>query len=109
VYFGLSLALVALTIKFFQEIFHVLPNIFSVAEADLILVLLSLVDMTLVGGLLVMVMFSGYENFVSQLDIAEHKEKLSWLGKMDASSLKNKVAASIVAISSIHLLRVFMD
>ncbi|MNR45688.1 hypothetical protein D3C85_1645670 [compost metagenome] len=61
------------------------------------------------GGLLVMVMFSGYENFVSQLDIAEHKEKLSWLGKMDASSLKNKVAASIVAISSIHLLRVFMD
>lgn len=109
VYFGLSLALVALTIKFFQEIFHVLPNIFSVAEADLILVLLSLVDMTLVGGLLVMVMFSGYENFVSQLDIAEHKEKLNWLGKMDASSLKNKVAASIVAISSIHLLRVFMD
>ncbi|HDS9606626.1 TPA: TIGR00645 family protein [Enterobacter hormaechei subsp. steigerwaltii] len=107
VYFGLSLALVALTIKFFQEIFHVLPNIFSVAEADLILVLLSLVDMTLVGGLLVM--FSGYENFVSQLDIAEHKEKLNWLGKMDASSLKNKVAASIVAISSIHLLRVFMD
>lgn len=70
---------------------------------------LALVDMTLVGGLLVMVMFSGYENFVSQLDIAEHKEKLSWLGKMDASSLKNKVAASIVAISSIHLLRVFMD
>ncbi|WP_065337064.1 TIGR00645 family protein, partial [Salmonella enterica] len=68
-----------------------------------------LVDMTLVGGLLVMVMFSGYENFVSQLDIHEGKEKLSWLGKMDASSLKNKVAASIVAIPSIHLLRVFMD
>lgn len=60
------------------------------------------------GGL-VMVMFSGYENFVSQLDISENKEKLNWLGKMDATSLKNKVAASIVAISSIHLLRVFMD
>ena len=58
VYFGLSLALIALTIKFFQEILHVLPNIFSIAEADLILVLLSLVDMTLVGGLLVMVMFA---------------------------------------------------
>ena len=109
VYFGLSLALLALTVKFFQEIFHVIPNIFSMAEADLILTLLSLVDMTLVGGLLVMVMFSGYENFVSQLDISEHKEKLSWLGKMDATSLKNKVAAAIVAISSIHLLRVFMD
>lgn len=56
-----------------------------------------------------MVMISGYENFVSQLDIDEDKEKLSWLGKMDSSSLKMKVAASIVAISSIHLLRVFMD
>ena len=109
VYFGLSLGLIALTFKFFQEIFHILPHIFSVSESDMILTLLSLVDMTLVGGLLVMVMFSGYENFVSQLDINEGKEKLSWLGKMDATSLKNKVAASIVAISSIHLLRVFMD
>lgn len=109
VYFGLSLALLALTVKFFQEIIHVLPNIFSIAEADLILTLLSLVDMALVGGLLVMVMFSGYENFVSTLDIYEGKEKLSWLGKMDSGSLKNKVAASIVAISSIHLLRIFMD
>ena len=109
VYFGLSLGLIALTIKFFQEIFHILPHIFSVSESDMILTLLSLVDMTLVGGLLVMVMFSGYENFVSQLDINEGKEKLSWLGKMDETSLKNKVAASIVAISSIHLLRVFMD
>ena len=109
VYFGLSLGLIALSIKFFQEIFHILPHIFSVSESDLILTLLSLVDMTLVGGLLVMVMFSGYENFVSTLDINEGKEKLNWLGKMDATSLKNKVAASIVAISSIHLLRVFMD
>ena len=109
VYFGLSLGLIALSIKFFQEIFHILPHIFSVGESELILTLLSLVDMTLVGGLLVMVMFSGYENSVSQLDINEGKEKLSWLGKMDATSLKNKVAASIVAISSIHLLRVFMD
>ena len=109
VYFGLSLGLIALTNKFFQEIFHILPHIFSVSESDMILTLLSLVDMTLVGGLRVMVMFSGYENFVSQLDINEGKEKLSWLGKMDATSLKNKVAASIVAISSIHLLRVFMD
>jgi uncharacterized protein (TIGR00645 family) len=108
-YFGLSLGLLALVLKFFQEIFHVLPNVFALAEADLILVLLSLIDMALVGGLLVMVMISGYENFVSQLDIDEGKEKLNWLGTMDSSSLKMKVAASIVAISSIHLLRVFMD
>ncbi|HZX51363.1 TIGR00645 family protein [Pseudomonas sp. XK-1] len=109
IYFGLSLALLALALKFFQEVFHILPNVFALAEADLILVLLSLIDMALVGGLLVMVMISGYENFVSQLDIKEGTEKLSWLGKMDSSSLKMKVAASIVAISSIHLLKVFMN
>ncbi|MDH4558714.1 TIGR00645 family protein [Pseudomonas sp. BN417] len=109
IYFGLSLALLALTLKFFQEILHILPHVFEKTEADLILVLLSLIDMSLVGGLLVMVMISGYENFVSQLDIDEDKEKLSWLGKMDSGSLKMKVAASIVAISSIHLLRIFMD
>jgi len=109
IYFGLAFALLALAIKFFQEVYHILPNVFEKAESDLILVLLSLIDMALVGGLIVMVMISGYENFVSQLDIDEGKEKLDWLGKMDSSSLKMKVAASIVAISSIHLLRVFMD
>jgi uncharacterized protein (TIGR00645 family) len=107
IYSGLSLGLLALALKFFQEVFHVIPNVFALTESDLILVILSLIDMALVGGLLVMVMISGYENFVSQLDIDEHKEKLSWLGTMDSTSLKMKVAASIVAISSIHLLRVF--
>ncbi|KMT63860.1 TIGR00645 family protein [Catenovulum maritimum] len=109
IYLGLSLALVALGIKFFQEIFHVFPHIFEIKETDLVLVILSLVDLALVGGLLVMVMFSSYENFVSQIDIKEGQEKLNWLGKLDAGSLKNKVAASIVAISSIHLLKVFMN
>ena len=109
IYFGLSLALLALTLKFFQEIVHILPHVFEMAEADLILVLLSLIDMSLVGGLLVMVMMSGYENFVSQIDLDHGREKLSWLGKLDTSSLKQKVAASIVAISSIHLLRIFMN
>lgn len=109
IYLGLSLGLLALAIKFFQEIIHVLPLVLETGESDLILLLLSLIDMALVGGLLVMVMISGYENFVSQLDIDDSSEKLSWLGKMDSTSLKAKVAASIVAISSIHLLRVFMD
>jgi uncharacterized protein (TIGR00645 family) len=109
IYFGLSLALLALALKFFQEIFHILPAVFGLEEATLILKLLSLIDMALVGGLLVMVMLSGYENFVSQLDVSEGTEKLSWLGKMDSGSLKMKVAASIVAISSIHLLKMFMD
>lgn len=109
IYLGLSLGLLILALKFFQEIIHVLPNIFTMLESEVILLLLSLIDMALVGGLLVMVMISGYENFVSQLDIDEDKEKLNWLGTMDSSSLKMKVAASIVAISSIHLLRIFMD
>ncbi|SEK69095.1 TIGR00645 family protein [Atopomonas hussainii] len=109
IYLGLSLALLALALKFFQELVHVIPNVFALTESDLVLAILAMIDMALVGGLLVMVMISGYENFVSQINLAEGKERLSWLGKMDSSSLKNKVAASIVAISSIHLLRIFMD
>ena len=108
IYLGLSLAVFLLGIKFFQEAIHIFPLIFSIKEADLVLVTLSLVDMALVGGLLVMVMLSGYENFVSAIDLKEGQEKLSWLGQLDSGSLKQKVAASIVAISSIHLLKAFM-
>ena len=109
IYLGLSLILLALGVKFFQEILHILPNILEMKEVDLVLVTLSLIDITLVGGLIVMVMFSGYENFVSRLDVGDESDKLVWLGKLDAGSLKNKVAASIVAISSIHLIKVFMN
>ncbi len=109
IYIGLSLALLALGVKFFEEAFHVLPVVLATPEADLVLVVLSLVDIALVGGLLVMVMLSGYENFVSRIDIREGMEKLDWLGKLDSGSLKQKVAASIVAISSIHLLKAFMN
>lgn len=108
-YLGLSLALALLTVKFFQEALHFFPLILSTTESDLVLVILSLVDMALVGGLVVMVMLSGYENFVSRIDLNEGEEKLSWLGKLDSGSLKQKVAASIVAISSIHLLQKFMN
>ncbi len=109
IYLGLSLGLLILGIKFFQEVIHVLPLVFSIKEADIVLIILSLIDISLVGGLIVMVMLSGYENFVSTIDLDEGSEKLSWLGKMDAGSLKQKVAASIVAISSIHLLKAFMN
>jgi len=108
-YLGLSLALIALSVKFFQEALHVLTAIGTMAEADLVLVVLTLIDLVLVGSLIVMVMFSGYENFVSRIDVEGDAEKLGWLGKLDAGTLKLKVAASIVAISSIHLLKVFMD
>lgn len=109
IYLGLSLVLIALGVKFFIEVFHLFSILFTIKEVDLILITLTLIDLALVGGLIVMVMFSGYENFVSKLDIDDNDEKLSWLGQLDANSLKNKVSASIVAISSIHLLKVFMD
>jgi uncharacterized protein (TIGR00645 family) len=109
VYLGLSLALVVLGIKFFQEVYHVLTHIWGMPEADMVLTILALIDMVLVASLVVMVMFSGYENFVSRIDIDDDSEKLGWLGKLDAGTLKLKVAASIVAISSIHLLRAFMN
>lgn len=109
IYFGLSLALVALGVKFFQEVAHLMLHIIELKEADMVLIVLSLIDMAMVGGLIVMVMMSGYENFVSRLDVADEEEKLGWLGTMDSSSLKAKIAASIVAISSIHLLKIFMN
>ena len=109
IYLGLSFGLLILGIKFFQEIIHIIPIIFETKETDIVLLILSLIDISLVGGLIVMVMLSGYENFVSTIDLDEGSEKLDWLGKMDAGSLKQKVAASIVAISSIHLLKAFMN
>jgi uncharacterized protein (TIGR00645 family) len=110
VYAGLALGLIALAVTFFIETAHVFTHIFEAnfKEANMVLSLLTLVDMVLVGSLIIMVMFSGYENFVSKLDV-EGSDQLEWLGKLDANSLKLKVASSIVAISSIHLLRAFMD
>lgn len=109
VYLGLSVALFALMVKFYQELYHFIPFILETDESELILKVLTLIDLTLVGSLIVIVMFSGYENFVSKLDIADDSEKLGWLGSHDYGSLKVKVSASVVAISSIHLLKVFMN
>src|SRR5262249_5326591 len=108
-YLGLSLALVGLAVKFFQEAGHALGHILTLAETDLVLLVLSLIDIVLVGSLIVMVMLSGYENFVSKIDAGSAAESPAWLGKLDSGTLKLKVAASIVAISSIHLLRIFMN
>ncbi|WP_341328905.1 TIGR00645 family protein [Methylotuvimicrobium sp. KM2] len=109
VYLGMSVALLAISVKFFQEIIHFVPHILEIDEANLTLKLLTLIDLTLVGSLIIIVMFSGYENFVSQMDIGLSTEKLGWLGTHDYGSLKIKLASSIVAISSIHLLKVFMN
>ena len=108
IFLGLSLALLALGVKFFQEAYHLIAEVLVKGEADLVLKVLALIDISLVGSLIVMVMFSGYENFVSTID-AKGTDTLGWLGKMDSGTLKLKVAVSIVAISSIHLLRIFMQ
>ena len=107
IFLGLSLALMALGIKFFQEAYHLIAEVLIKEESDIVLAVLALIDISLVGSLIVMVMFSGYENFVSTID-AKGTDTLG-LGKLDAGTLKLKVAASIVAISSIHLLRIFMQ
>lgn len=109
VYIGLPFGFILLTLKFFQQIIHIIPELFTITESRLILTVLSLVDIALVGGLLVMVMFSGYENFILKMTVDDKHQKLSWMGKMDVNSIKNKVASSIVAISSVHLLRLFME
>jgi uncharacterized protein (TIGR00645 family) len=108
IFVGLSLALIALGFKFFQEAWHIFQHLIEMEESTMVLKVLAMIDIALVGSLIIMVMFSGYENFVSTID-AKGTDSLNWLGKLDAGTLKLKVAASIVAISSIHLLRIFMQ
>lgn len=109
IYLGLSLMILAIGVEFYQELFHYVLAVIEGKEAELVLVILSLIDMALIGGLLVMVMFSGYESFVSRIDTGDKKERLTWLGKLDMGALKLKIAMTIVAISSIYLLKTFME
>jgi len=110
VYIVLSFSFILLTLKLFQQIIDIIPQFLTLSESGLILIILSLVDVVLVAGLLTMVMFSGYENFIAKMEISDKKkQELEWMGTMDVNSIKNKVASSIVAISSVHLLRIFMD
>ncbi len=109
VYLGLSLTLIAIAFKFFYEIYHLFSHILVMDESEMVLVVLAMIDLSLVGSLVVMVMFSGYENFVSRIDVSEGDDRLDWLGKLDSGTLKLKLAVSIVAISSIHLLQEFVN
>jgi uncharacterized protein (TIGR00645 family) len=106
-YLGLAVALGLYAVTFGGKLLHFATNVFTLAESDAILRMLGLIDAALVASLVVMVIISGYENFVSRFDNANGE--LSWLGKIDAGSLKIKVASTIVAISSIHLLQVFLN
>jgi len=108
-YIGLVLALAVYAVSFAFKFLKVAGSVFELGEAEMILAMLGLIDAALVASLIVMVMISGYENFVSRFDEAEKEGEVSFLGKLDSGSLKIKVASSIVAISSIHLLQVFLN
>jgi uncharacterized protein (TIGR00645 family) len=111
-YLGLTLALVVLIGIFVYEVAHVIPMLMHTTsekvETDILLWLLSLIDLSLAGNLVVMVVLAGYENFVSKMEIANHPDRPDWMGKIDFSGMKLKLIASIVAISAIYLLRAFM-
>jgi uncharacterized protein (TIGR00645 family) len=106
-YLGLTFALGLYAISFLKKLFEYSANVFVLDETQAILKMLGLIDAALVASLVVMVIISGYENFVSRFDNADGE--LAWLGKIDAGSLKIKVASTIVAISSIHLLQIFLN
>lgn len=108
-YIGLVVGLVALMVVFVQELIHEVPAVITSARADDAIVLaLSLIDLSLGGNLLLIVILSGYENFVSKIDLGDHPDRPDWLGTLDFAGLKMKLIASIVAISAVALLRAFM-
>ena len=107
-FLGLAFSIALLLIRFVIELFHISTHALHLSESDLILKILSLVDLTLMGALLVIVIFSGYENFVSKIDHGDHVDWPQWMASIDFTALKLKLLASIVAISAIHLLKQFM-
>ena len=107
-FIGLALSIVILLIKFVQEFYHLAAKALTVSEAEAILGILSLVDLALTGALVMIVIFSGYENFVSKIDHTTHRNWPEWMGSIDFTALKIKLLGSIVAISAIQLLKQFM-
>jgi uncharacterized protein (TIGR00645 family) len=107
-YLGLIAVLAVLTAKFSQEVWHFLPHVLEMEETDVILTTLVLLDVTLVASLVLMMVFAGYENFVSRIDTGDEKRP-SWMGTLDFGGLKLKLIGSIVAISGIDLLKSFMN
>ncbi len=108
-YLGLSISLGLLAVIFVKELAYYLPKTLELTADQAILAVLTLIDLTLAANLLLIVLFSGYENFVSKFDFDTGADRPGWMGKVDFSGLKMKLIASIVAISGIHLLKVFMS
>lgn len=108
VYVGLALALAGLVVVFARELIHEGAHIMTMDPEKAILAVLSLIDLSLAGNLLLIVIFSGYENFVSRIDKADMEDRPEWMGTVDFSALKMKLLASIIAISAVALLKQFM-
>jgi uncharacterized protein (TIGR00645 family) len=111
-YLGLIVCLILLLIVFFRELFRAMQPtaLMAMNETEVILLVLTLIDLSLAANLVLIVLFSGYENFVSKIDAAnDAKDRPEWMGTLDFSGLKIKLIASIVAISGVHLLKVFMN
>jgi uncharacterized protein (TIGR00645 family) len=108
-YVALVVALGVLLIKAMQELWHFSSHALSLTESEVILAVLALIDLTLTGSLILIVIFSGYENFVSKIRHSDHEDWPEWMGKIDFSGLKLKLLSSIVAISAIQVLKAFMS
>ena len=106
---GLALGLVFLVVSFISEIVHFLSTDGMFNSKDSVLFILELIDLTLIGSLVAMVAIAGYENFVSKIDFKSDLERPEWMGKVDFAGLKLKVISALVAISSIELLKVFLN
>jgi len=109
VYVGLVVSLLMLLVTFGQELFHALPRVLELTTEQIILTVLGLIDLSLAMNLVLIVVFSGYENFVSKIDTGDSEDRPHWMGTLDFSGLKMKLIGSIVAISAISLLRAFME
>jgi uncharacterized protein (TIGR00645 family) len=108
IYIGLVLTLVALLAKFIQELIHFVPHVLEMTETQVVLAVLTFIDLSFAASLLIMIIFSGYENFVSKIDTGT-ADRPSWMGQIDFGGQKLKLISSIVAISGIHLLKSFMN
>ena len=108
VYIGLVISLLMLLVAFGMELFEALPKLLGMTTEEVIVTVLSLIDLSLALNLVLIVVFSGYENFVSKIDTGDSEDRPHWMGTLDFSGLKMKLIGSIVAISAISLLRAFM-
>ncbi|MFA9460575.1 TIGR00645 family protein [Thiohalorhabdus methylotrophus] len=107
-YIGLVIGMVLLLGKFGEELLYLVLDLPNAGTGELIVGILSLIDLSLVASLLLIIIFSGYENFVSKMDTGSHEDRPEWMGHVDFSDLKLKVIGSIVAISAIELLKSFV-